>query len=295
MRMPFLQLALRGSFALGLGLFLVQEANAQIGGGGGGGGGSGGLGGSSSLGGSSAGGMSGGAGGSASPASLSTFQNGFTGFSTFAVGSGGKNTFGQSSPTRAGAASTGINTANPFKQYYSNPLQFGYSNVSSATFGDPLYTSTILGTTSSGSTGGGAGRQTGAAGRTGANARGGASGGSTTGAAATFVPSTTPATPRSLPYTTGLASDLIPTQSPIPGATQRNEMRTQLKSYLVAAKNRLPTADKIDIVFDNELVVLRGEVNSEREKRLAANMLLLTPGIRGLRNEIQVKGEIPPE
>ncbi|MSR80275.1 MAG: BON domain-containing protein [Gemmataceae bacterium] len=297
MRMPFLQLALRGSFALGLGLFSFQEANAQIGGGGAGGGsgGSGGMGGSSSLGSSSAGGMSGGTGGSASPASLSTFQNGFTGFSTFAVGSGGKNTFGQSSPTRAGAASTGINTTNPFQQYYLNPLQHGYSNVSSATFGEPLYSSTILGTTSSGSTGGGAGRQTGAAGRTGANARGGASGGSTTGAAATFVPSTTPATPRKLPYTTGLASDLIPTQSPIPGAIQRNEMRTQLKSYLVAAKNRLPTADKIDIVFDNELVVLRGEVNSEREKRLAANMLLLTPGIRGLRNEIQVKGEIPPE
>ncbi len=298
MRMQFLPLVYRSSLALIVSICFLHEANAQIGGGGGGGvgGGSGGafgggMGGSS-LGSSSLGSSS--PGGSSNPASLSTFQNGFTGFSTFAVGTGNKNTFGQSSPTRAGRGSTGINTSNPFQQYYLNPLQHGYSNVSSATFGEPLYNATILGTTSTGSTGG-SGRQNGTTGRAGTNTRGGASGGANSGAAATFVPSTTPAIPRGLPYITGLASDLVPTQSPIPGAAQRNEMRTQLKSYLVAAKNRLPNADKIDIGFDNEQVVLRGEVNSEREKRLAANMMLLTPGVRGLRNEIQVKGNIPPE
>ncbi len=244
---------------------------------------------------SSGGSMSG--GGSSSPSSLSSFQSGFTGFATYAVGSSGgsssQNRFGQTTAPRAGAGGTsqGISTTNPFQQYYLNPLRYGYANASSATFGSPLYNSTIFGSTSVGGNTGTTG------GRTGSTTRGGTTGRTGAGSATTasFVPSTTPATPRGLPYTTALASDLEPTQTPIPGAAERTELRGRLKNILVSAKDRLPSADNVEIAFESDQLVLKGEVNSERERRLAANMLLLTPGIPRVRNELQVKGAPPPE
>ncbi len=300
MRMPVMNSFFRGSLAIACGLFLANSIQAQ-GFGGGAGGGAGGLGGGSGGGGafSGGGGMSSGGtfsgGGSSTPSSLASFQSGFTGFATYAVGSSGgsagQNRFGQTSAPRAGAGGTsqGISTTNPFQQYYLNPLRYGYANASSATFGSPLYNSTIFGSTSVGGNTGSTG------GRTGTTGRGGSMGGAGAGSAAsaTFVPSTTPATPRGLPYTTALASDLETTRTPIPGAAERTELRGKLKNILVTAKDRLPSAENVEIAFENDQVVLKGEVTSERERRLAANMLLLTPGIPSVRNDLQVKGAPP--
>lgn len=302
MRMPVMNSFFRGSLAVAFGLFLANSIQAQ-GFGGGAGGGAGGLGGGSGGGGafSGGGGMSSGGtfsgGGSSTPSSLANFQSGFTGFATYAVGSsggsGGQNRFGQTTAPRAGAGGTsqGISTTNPFQQYYLNPLRYGYANASSATFGSPLYNSTIFGSTSVGGNTGTTG------GRTGTTGRGGTTGRTGTGSAAsaTFVPSTTPATPRGLPYTTALASDLETTRTPIPGAAERTELRGKLKNILVSAKERLPSAENVEIAFENDQVVLKGEVTSERERRLAANMLLLTPGIPTVRNDLQVKGANAPQ
>lgn len=304
MRMPVMNPLFRGSLALACGLFLAHSLQAQ--GFGGAGGGAGGLGGGGGAGGgfSGGGGMSSGGtfsgGGSSTPSSLANFQSGFTGFNTYAVGnsggSGGQNRFGQTTAPRAGAGGTsqGISTTNPFQQYYLNPLRYGYANASSATFGSPLYNSTIFGTTSVGGNTGSTGGRTGSTNR---GATGGMTGRTGAGSAtsATFVPSTTPATPRGLPYTTALASELEPSQTPIPGAAERTELRGKLKNILVSAKDRLPSADNVEIAFENNQLVLKGEVNSERERRLAANMLLLTPGIPSIRNDLQVKGAPPPE
>lgn len=307
MRMPVINSFYRGALAMAFGLCLAHSVQAQGFGGGGGGVGGGAGGGGAGGGFTGGGGMSssGGTfsgGGSSSPSSLANFQSGFTGFSTYAVGSSGgsssQNRFGQTTAPRAGAGGTsqGISTTNPFQQYYLNPLRYGYANASSATFGSPLYNSTIFGSTSV-SVGGSGGSTSGRTG--GSNTRGGTSGrtGSMSGSSATssFVPSTTPATPRGLPYTTALAADLEPTQTPIPGAAERTELRGKLKDILVSAKDRLPSADNVEIAFENDQLVLKGEVNTERERRLAANMLLLTPGISRVRNDLQVKGAPSPQ
>ena len=52
---------------------------------------------------------------------------------------------------------------------------------------------------------------------------------------------------------------------------------------------RLP--DQVQVVIDGPWVVLRGSVANDREARVVEGMVRLTPGVRGIRNELQPRGE----
>ena len=50
---------------------------------------------------------------------------------------------------------------------------------------------------------------------------------------------------------------------------------------------------EIQVTTEGSVVVLQGTVASARERRLAENMLRLSPGVRQVRNELQVR-EVAP-
>jgi len=252
---------------------------------GGGGIGGGGLGGSSSGGIIGGGGFSGGSGGMGGGGSGRAGGGGSGG--GFTGAGGNQNSFGQ----RNTNASQGISLSNPFQAFYQNPFTAvlgnpnvggglpGYANVSSSTFGNPAFSNTILGTrNNTNSTLGGAGAR---------NTRTG------TGLQTTnFGQGGANFTPRSLPYYTELGESVL--VSPIPGnpsvgSDLKPQLRQQLQSVLSNAPERLPNGKTMNVTFEGDTVVLQGEANSEREKRLAANMLFLTPGVRQIRNELRVK------
>ena len=67
------------------------------------------------------------------------------------------------------------------------------------------------------------------------------------------------------------------------------QMQTQLQD-IIARSSTLKDPSSVRVsVDDGGVVILRGEVSDDDERRLAENLLRLTPGVRQLRNEIQVK------
>src|SRR5262249_830558 len=75
-----------------------------------------------------------------------------------------------------------------------------------------------------------------------------------------------------------------------PGASQlRNEAQN------VLARSRAVTLrDSIRVKADGQTLVLEGRVRSEQEKRLAENMVRLTPGARSIQNNLQIVQAAPP-
>jgi osmotically-inducible protein OsmY len=51
--------------------------------------------------------------------------------------------------------------------------------------------------------------------------------------------------------------------------------------------------DTIKVKVDGETIVLDGQVRSDQEKRLAENMLRLTPGVHQVQNNLQVVQTAP--
>jgi len=49
----------------------------------------------------------------------------------------------------------------------------------------------------------------------------------------------------------------------------------------------------VNVTLDGQAIVLRGRVANDDERRLAENMLRLTPGVREIRNELQVPAATP--
>ena len=75
--------------------------------------------------------------------------------------------------------------------------------------------------------------------------------------------------------------------SPIPTAQIENSLQTQFAhSYAGAAS--LPSAANVKIVVDGDVVTMTGEVRSTVEMRLAEALVRLEPGVRQVRNELQV-------
>ena len=66
---------------------------------------------------------------------------------------------------------------------------------------------------------------------------------------------------------------------------------TQLQADLQAMLNRsstLKNPNAVTVVLEGPVAILRGKVADEDEKRLVEGMMRLTPGIRGVRNELLV-------
>ena len=225
-------------------------------------------------------------------------------------GLGGGNTGGATSPisgaggTGAGGTSTGTagpTSQDPFTGFYSSPLSPGLgtyrkiaagnfsqssgtgassgqgfsTNFTSATgqietmrpnmMNQPLYavtTSTTAG--GRGTVGGGLGGLTGAAG--------------TTQAGGTNF--TTVGMRRTLPYITVPVID--PTPPPAPAAVQTDLSQT------LANATTLKSRGNIQVVVNGSTVVLQGVVPNERERRVAEATVRMRPGVRDVRNELQV-------
>jgi hypothetical protein len=216
-----------------------------------------------------------GSGGSVSGATSMT--NPFTGTNG---SSNGVNFLGQSAVTAGGMAgrpgvgsgtTTGPTSGNPFQAYYGNPLAMGVLNATDSSFGSPIYNMTGFSTTG-GLTGTGLGGT--AALRTGLT---GSAGGLN---ALSGIGGSSIGVRRALPYFTTLGFARRPALAPL-------QVRTDLRLTL-ARSTVLRSRDNIDVLMDGTTVVLRGQVADERERRLAENMLRLSPGVRDIRNELEV-------
>jgi hypothetical protein len=162
------------------------------------------------------------------------------------------------SPTATGAA-----TSNAVGAYYLNPLSAGKPGGSGKMTGmwTPLYTATTTTTT------------------TGITGTLNTTSGLNMNAAGSILNRRGPA------YTVAVTFPYEP-----PSASQ---LSTEAQNIL-ARSSALTTRDSIKVRADGQALVLEGQVRSEQEKRLAENMLRLTPGVRSVQNNLQIVQAAPP-
>jgi hypothetical protein len=160
------------------------------------------------------------------------------------------------------ATTTGANASNPIGMYYANPLTAGKPGGTGKYAGiwTPLYTAS---TTSTGITGG-----------IGTSNLGGLSN-----QAGNALSRRGPA------YTVSVA---FPLATPSAGQLQTEAQKVINRSRSLTMK------DTIKVKVDGQTLVLEGQVRSEGEKRLAENLLRLTPGTRSVENNLQVVQSAPP-
>jgi osmotically-inducible protein OsmY len=233
------------------------------------GGGTGGTGGTTGSG--ATGSISGGNTGTAGPRTGTTGTTGMTG--TRPAGTTGTTTQGRTG--RAGTVTAGPSTSNPFRSYYVSPLSSGLvittageTNPTTAqatsvpAFGQPMYQNTTTMTTTNTTT-------------TSATNQSQAIGFSTVGQ--DRVPA----------YVTVVGFDAPPR---LPAPAVRADLQTSLSRM-----PRFQGRDSVQVAMDGPVVVLRGEVNRAEDRRLAEAMVRLTPGVREVRNELQVRNPPPKQ
>jgi osmotically-inducible protein OsmY len=81
-------------------------------------------------------------------------------------------------------------------------------------------------------------------------------------------------------YTTG--SEFTPT-SPTASRLQ-GEVRE-----IILSSSKLPSKENIQVAVEGSTVVLKGKVSDDHERRLAQIMVQFTPGVRAVRNELEVR------
>jgi hypothetical protein len=226
-----------------------------------------------------------------------------SGFGSSGSGSGGGFLGGASFGGTAGgggrgsSGSTAIGSTSPFGPYYGNPLAIGFPSASpgsssssssgaaqyqrafpvTLSFNQPSYGNANLTTTSS-TTGATGLRTTGTPGTPGFG-QGGTGFGTGTGGTATVTTGAFPGASsagirRAPPYVTVPVFDL-------PERRPSEMVRTDLQQ-VVARSSRLPSRENIRVSVDGSVVVLRGQVRDERERRLAEAVVRTMPAVRGL-------------
>jgi hypothetical protein len=228
---------------------------------------------------------------------------------------GGFNNVNNNSAGRGGA-SAGVSSSNPFASTYFNPLAQGMPNGSSPAFGQVLYANTSSGTfnstfgsNSSGLTGSSNNRGSsfGTYGGTSNASRGtsgGISGGARTagiggsmggfGGSATVRTSTGSTTGGlsfpggSMGTTSGRTSPTVATAVRFQSQPVASNLRSLELQNIIVRSTALSAPAGIAVSVDGPTVVLKGTVASEDERRLVENMLRLAPGVRSVRNELQV-------
>jgi hypothetical protein len=86
---------------------------------------------------------------------------------------------------------------------------------------------------------------------------------------------------RAPPYVTTLG-DTVPLVS-----HAATDMERKLEGILLNS-SALQKVRNLDVSVNSEGVVLRGQVNTAKERRLAESMVRLTPGVRVVRNELTI-------
>jgi len=286
---------------------------------------SGGFGGSSSSGGFSGSGTFSGGSSSSGGFSGGSSSSSFTGSGTFSGGLSSSGFIGSSGT--GGRGSSGSSTygqTSPFGRFYGNPMAMGYSTTGSGSsgsspatqsirsypetlsFGNPLVNQSTLsrsgqqlGTTST--LGGYGTNNLGSSSLSQSRVTGGSSMG----------------TRRSPSYLTSMAFDgsqQPPPQQPPQGQPQQGQpqqgqtrgvnipqpvivvtplQQAELQGTITRSA-RLPSRADIAVsTTDEGTVVLRGNVSSEREKRLAETMMHMKPGVGEVRNELQRRRKSP--
>lgn len=193
---------------------------------------------------------------------------------------------------KAGAATTTTNTGALFSRFYVNPYALGINTANNArptTFGTPIYASLYPGTQTTTGVGGAAGRTgagggvgvtPGVTGTVGTTRVGGGAGGITGGIGGLGGTGTTTGFRPPAAYTTAIGFKYNPTTP-----TQR-----QLDLQAVLARSSTLASRNINVDVDGNVVILRGQVTDPADRRLAENLLRLTPGVRVVRNEVTVAG-----
>jgi hypothetical protein len=69
-------------------------------------------------------------------------------------------------------------------------------------------------------------------------------------------------------------------------------IRTDLQQ-IIQSSTRLPSRANISVLSNGTGVVLRGTVATEHERLLAEALVRLTPGVRDIANELEVRGSAP--
>ncbi len=298
-----------GCLAMLSGLLLATSAEAQFTGGTGGGGtggttigSAGGLGGTSftgsrgsTIGGSGGlgGGLGGGTGGGLGGGTGGTGGNGLGG--TSLTGGGllgqGSMTGSQTTNTNAvgGTSFLGRNYAYPLAKGLPTHSLVGNTQASATVaFGQPLYTvSGATGTTGQGGAGGlGGGNRLGGGGATtaggfGGNNFGGGLGGGGTATTATGQGSyaSSAGMDRVIPYVTTLGFQ--------PNLPSQTVVGQQVQT-MFGNSTRLSTGSSVQVVRQQDGFVLQGQAGSARERAVMEAMARLTPGVRAVRNDIQV-------
>jgi hypothetical protein len=210
--------------------------------------------------GSSSGGLGGGGGGGRSSGSF----GGTGGFSGTSSGSGRTSGGGGSSSTGGFGSMTG------------GGVFGGTSGGSSGVFGGT--SGGRSGTTGFGGTSGGLGGTSGGFGGT-AGARSGSSSSNLTYAGANFGPSNGVRSPRMV--------TTLQFRGPATAASAPAVRRDDLQQVFTRSTAFIAPGG-VNVALDGQVIVLRGRVANDDEKRLAENMLRLTPGVRQVRNELEV-------
>jgi hypothetical protein len=239
----------------------AQQAGGGVTGGAGGASGGGGVGSGTSLlsGGSTFTGGSGGMTGSGAGTGFSGGQGGYTGNtagpSTARIGTGGS---AASIPAKS----------NVFGGNYANPFSLGIASTGGGTpkasFGQPLYATATTTARSSQNT---------------------SRLNSATGNAA--VGFTTYGTYRDPPYSTDIHEDIAVV------AKGSQALQAELRG-VIARSSVLKSKTGITVAVEQGRVMLRGEVASERERRLVESIVRLTPGVRDVGNELTVAANGKP-
>jgi BON domain-containing protein len=263
----------KAMLAVGIGAVLFANTTAAQAQSMGGGSSSGSSGGSSGSSGGSSGGTFGSGGGS-------TGGSGGSGNSFLGTGVGGGSTNGTSFLSGYGPGSIGqaalagnsstLNNGSPFSRFYVNiyglGVPAGTTNTTTTAYGQPLYSSlypgtTVVATVSSGSS-------------LGTNRL------SSAGFTATPVTGTgVGGARRPANYTTGLGFR--------PRPISPEEMQANLRQVLARSADLDPSG-AIQIGVEDQTVVLRGTVPDADQRRLAENLVRLSPGVRAVRNELAV-------
>jgi hypothetical protein len=251
--------------------------------------------GGSLLGGSSGGG-NGGGGGSGSSSMNSLGGSGLSGSSSGLSNSSGNGLAGSTNSltnssstlsntglsgtatnfTPAPAGSIGPSKTNILGPYYKNPLAGGLPNsvIGSSTggsgsgqtarFGQPLF---VPANTNLNSSGGGGGRGSG----------GGLGGGTGAQSTAAVGMSVGPRFTQTLGWRTA------------PPASGGTRLQTDLQR-VIANTPSLVSARNIQVAMEGQTVVLKGTAADDHERALAAAVISMSPGVRGVRNDLKVQG-----
>jgi hypothetical protein len=189
-----------------------------------------------------------------------------------------------------GTGQTSISKANPFYYYYASPLAAGFgpninlvpqNSLSFSSGGTSTGGSTLI--TGKGTFGAGMANITTGTTTTG---KGGGGGGGSANISSGF---NTIGVKRAPSYGVVADPDLL---------APRNSFGTlpQLQQDLRASLQQsasLPSAKNLDVQLDNDTFVLTGTVATDRERRLAEGLVRMTPGVRNVRNNIQLAASSP--